>query len=124
LPWTSSPPSFGFSPADAKAAPHLPPPSWWGEFSVEKEEKEKESTLNLYKAALRLRQKLQTKEELEIIDSPQGVVRYRRPGGWEVIFNLSNEQGIEIPQGGEVLIASGPLENGRVGKDTAVWVKV
>lgn len=122
LPWTTEKSSFGFSPVDAKSKPHLPPPSWWGDYAAEVEEKDAGSTLNLYKKAASLRRQLQTEETLEVIESKPGVVHFKRPNGWEVVFNVSENEGVEVPTG-EVLIVSGELEEGKIGRDTTVWVK-
>ena len=51
-------PGFGFSRTEdgaSPAAPWLPPPSWWGSYSVESQRADEHSFLNLYRAALRLR---------------------------------------------------------------------
>lgn len=76
----------------------------------------------MYTKALKLRRELQAEEQLQWIGEEEGVVRYRRPGGWEVVFNVSNEEGVEV--NGEVLISSGEIKGGKVGKDTTVWSRV
>lgn len=50
------------------------------------------------------------------------VLHFRRPGGWEVLVNLSAEQGVDVPRG-EVLLTSDELENGRLPVNTAVWLR-
>lgn len=123
LPWSSSDTiTFGFSPEGTTVEPHLPPPTWWGDFAVDKEEKEEGSTLKFYQQTLKYRRELQTEEELEFVKSDKGVVHFKRPGGWEVVFNVSNEDGVEVPNG-KALVASSELVNGKIGKDTAVWIK-
>ena len=121
IPWSSSGPSLGFSPADAKKPPHLPVPEWYAPYSAEAEDGQADSTLNLYRQALGLKKKLQGPEELEWIASPEGVVHFKRPGGWEVLFNVSRKEGVDVPKG-ELLLASGEIKD-KVPVDTAVWVK-
>lgn len=123
LPWSASDTtSFGFSPADKVVEPHLPVPGWWGDYAVDKEEKDEKSTLKFYQQALKYRRELQAEEELTMVDGPEGVVHFKRPGGWEVLFNVSVEGGVEVPKG-EVLVVSGELVDAKIGKDTAVWIK-
>jgi alpha-glucosidase len=118
IPWTATGSSFGFGPEGSK--PHLPQPKWMGEYAVEVEEKDPESTLSYYREALRLRKELQGAEELEWVGDEPGVLHFRRPGGWEVVLNLS-EQGKKID--GEVLISSAPVKAGVVAQNVCVWFK-
>ena len=58
LPWTSTGSSFGFStggPDGGHAAPWLPQPGYWGQYSVAEQIGDPGSFLNLYRAALTLR---------------------------------------------------------------------
>ena len=58
LPWTSTGSSFGFSTGHrdgGHAAPWLPQPGYWGQYSVADQIGDPGSFLNLYRAALRLR---------------------------------------------------------------------
>lgn len=119
LPWLSSGKNFGFG--EGKAA-HLPQPDWMAEFAVDKLDKDPESTLNLYRNALKLRRELQGAEELEWVDDGiEGSLHFKRPGGWEVVMNFG-EQGVKIPEG-VVLVSSEELVEGMVGQDQTVWVK-
>ena len=63
LPWVAADDpaqggSFGFSPADADAAPHLPQPAWFSDYAADREETDPTSMLALYRDALWLRRKL------------------------------------------------------------------
>jgi len=118
LPWTKEGKNFGFG--SGKPA-HLPQPEWMGQYAVEALDKPEDSTLNLYRKALNLRRKLQTKEELEWIESGSEVLHFKRPGGWEVVMNFG-EEAVEVPKG-ELLVASGELKDGKIGQDVSVWVK-
>ena len=121
LPWTSEPPSFGFSPADATAPPHLPQPGWFGGFSVEREAGDDASSLALYRAALRLRRALTRGEGLTWEPSAPEVVHVVREGGWHVLTNFGVEP-VDVPAG-EVVLSSVPLVEGRVPTDATVWVR-
>ena len=58
LPWSGSGTGFGFSRTghgSSPPEPWLPQPADWGRYSVESQLADKHSTLNLYRAALRLR---------------------------------------------------------------------
>jgi len=118
IPWTTTGTNFGFG--SGKPA-HLPQPDWMGEYSVEKLDKDPNSTLNLYRNALKLRRQLQTEEELEWVESSKEVLHFKRPGGWTVVMNFG-EEAVAVPQG-KVLVSSAELEDGKVGEDTTVWVK-
>lgn len=116
LPWTRSGPSFGFGTAGA----HLPQPAWFAESSVEAEDLDTASTLNLYREALRLRHELQTEEKLEWIetDNPR-VLHFRRPNGWEVVTNFG-DQPTALPPG-RIVAASGPVHDELPG-ETTIWI--
>jgi alpha-glucosidase len=120
LPWTKSGSSFGFGTGIA----HLPQPNWFGEHSVEVEAKKKDSTLAMYRTALKLRKKLQTVEELEWVKTTSAeVVHYRRPNGWTSITNFRGAD-YTLPEG-EILCTSGPLKPGRkLPKATTVWMMI
>ncbi|MFR3877564.1 MAG: hypothetical protein ACLTYW_04835 [Collinsella sp.] len=61
LPWVAADDpvqggSFGFSPADADAVPHLPQPAWFSDYAADREEADPTSMLALYRDALWLAQ--------------------------------------------------------------------
>lgn len=124
LPWTTSSPTFGFSPSSATKEPWLPMPDWFGEYSAEKEDGDSNSTLNLYREALGLRKELQDKTETMswVGEKGDGVLHFKRPGGWEVVINISSKEAVELPKG-EVVVASDALDNGRLPINTGVWIK-
>ncbi|MET0933737.1 MAG: glycoside hydrolase family 13 protein [Mycetocola sp.] len=117
IPWTADGPSFGFGPGEA----HLPQPASWGGVSVEAQERDPDSTLRLYRDALALRRVLQTGEQLEWIPAGLDVVHFRRPNGWEVVMNFGVIP-VSLPSG-EVLLFSSPLEAGRLGGESTVWLR-
>ncbi|GGH62099.1 glycoside hydrolase family 13 protein [Rothia aerolata] len=88
LPWARSGESFGFGSAGA----HIPQPEWFADYSVEAEDAEENSTLNLYRAALAARRRLQTGEELEWLDTgSETVLAFRRPNGWISVTNFGQD---------------------------------
>ncbi|MBM7503841.1 glycoside hydrolase family 13 protein [Agromyces aurantiacus] len=118
LPWSARGASFGFGPGGA----HLPQPSWFAELAADEQADDPTSTLWMYRRALRLRGDLQTSEELEWVESPRAdVVHFRRPQGWEVVMNFGTEPA-DLPEG-TALVASGPLEDGRLPGETTVWLR-
>ncbi|WP_029150187.1 glycoside hydrolase family 13 protein [Microbacterium indicum] len=118
LPWTREGASFGFGSGEA----HLPQPAWFGDASVEAEDDDASSTLNLYRRALALRHELQTGEELEWIEALTGgdVLAFRRPNGWTCVTNFGDEA-VALPAG-ELLLASGPVDD-ELPAATTVWLR-
>ncbi|GAA3551851.1 glycoside hydrolase family 13 protein [Microlunatus spumicola] len=121
LPWTSAPPSYGFSPEPAAAPPHLPQPAWFADLSLERETDDPTSSLSLYVAALALRRERAAGEGLTWVPAGPGVVHVVRPGGWHCLTNFGPEP-VALPEG-EVLLASGPLADGLVPADRTVWFR-
>jgi len=117
LPWTSSGSSFGFGPGGS----HLPQPKWYGEFSVEQQELNPDSTLNLYRRAISLRKQLETREELTWHPSATGTLLFERPGGWLCFTNFSDEPIDLVP--GEPLVFSAAPIGGKLPANSAVWLK-
>ena len=126
IPWSGLEPPFGFSPPDPSAPPWLPqPPAWRGQ-SVEAESADETSTLDLYRRALRLRRTHPALGDgtLRWLEAPSGALAFAREPGFTLIVNFSAHP-VAPPEGAEVLIASGPLDDdGRVPADTAVWLAV
>lgn len=117
LPWTREGPSFGFGGVGC----WLPQPEGWGQLSVEVQDGKPDSTLELYRAALRLRSEyLADNEEFGWIEPGEDIVAFRRGSGIVCLVNYGDEP-VSVPEG-IVLISSGPLAEGVVPPDTAVWV--
>ena len=118
LPWRPDGSSFGFG-ADGA---HLPQPAWFADYAVSVEEADAGSTLALYRRALALRRTLQRAERLDWVDTGRDdVLRFRRPGGWEVVTNFGDEPyALDL---GDVLVASGELHGGSVPGATTVWFR-
>ncbi|MFF8942436.1 glycoside hydrolase family 13 protein [Streptomyces sp. NPDC014864] len=117
LPWTTGGPSYGFG----AGAAWLPQPDDFAAYAVEAQDGVEGSTLELYRSALRLRRKLLQGESLTWAeDVPAGVLRFDRSDGWQCVTNLSDRP-VALPAG-EVLLCSAPLDDGRLGPDTTVWL--
>lgn len=118
IPWEREGQSFGFCPGGS----WLPQPDGWGELSVEAQDGVANSTLELYRAALRIRkERLVADEELDWIDSGPRALGFRRGGGMICVVNYG-ETPIPLPAG-RPLISSASLPDGTVPPDTAVWVQ-
>nr|WP_243388900.1 glycoside hydrolase family 13 protein [Bifidobacterium simiarum] len=145
LPWNvtrDDTTSFGFSPAvkadgTPSETPHLPQPSWFADYAVSVEESDPTSMLNLYRAALEWRRKLQTDDltltwlaEDQSSNAPDGaegstggVIAYRRANGWANLTNFGS-QPEALPEG-EILLTSGPLTpDGKLPQDTSIWIQL
>ena len=126
--------SFGFSPADADAAPHLPQPAWFSDYAADREEVDPTSMLALYRDALWLRRKLRgCANDLAWLDldgrtgladgaegAEGGVIAYRRDNGWACVTNFGAAP-VELPAG-RVLLTSSPLADGRLAQDSSAWI--
>ncbi len=115
LPWAKAGSSFGFGPGGS----HLPQPSWYGDSSVEAQEQESSSTLNLYRKAIALRKELGTSDDLSWIDSPHGTTVFRR-GNWIVATNFSDKPA-ELPTGEVILSSSG--DESQLAPNSTVWLR-
>ncbi|KAK4686594.1 alpha-glucosidase, partial [Tremellales sp. Uapishka_1] len=120
LPWVAGKKNFGFG---NDRPPHLPQPDWMKSYSVDVQEKDAESTLQLYRDAINLRKDLQTLEQLEWVENEPGVLHYERPNGWTVVMNTTKEA-VALPVG-RVLLASisGGADGGKLAAETTVWLK-
>jgi alpha-glucosidase len=119
LPWSGDAPPYGFTTASSTWLPM--PPDWAG-LTAAAETADPGSTLSLFRVAIGLR-----RAERDLIggtfewaQTPVGVLAYRR-GSVTVVLNASAED-VALPAG-EVLVASGPLHDGALPPDTAVWIR-
>lgn len=118
LPWTADAPAYGFN---TTGASWLPQPAGWGAFARDTERGNPDSTLELYRLALRLRaERGLGRSTLEWVDGQQDGVLAFATDGITVVANTTGEP-IALPAG-EVLLASGPLGDGTLPGDTTVWL--
>jgi alpha-glucosidase len=116
---------FGFS-AGADPEPcWLPQPPDWGRYSVEAQLADEGSFLRLYRAALRLRRDHPAlgRGELSWRGEPEaaGLLCFDREPGFIFAANLGPGPR-PVPPHRELLLASGPLPDGSLPPDTAVWL--
>lgn len=116
LPWEKTGSSFGFGTGSA----HLPQPTWFAGHSVEFEEVQEDSTLKLYRAALKLRKELLTDETLEFLDNKRKVVHFVRPNGWHNVTNFGKKP-VALPAG-TVRLTSAPLVDGKLPGNATAWI--
>ncbi|WP_030687275.1 glycoside hydrolase family 13 protein [Streptomyces sp. NRRL B-1347] len=142
LPWSGSRPPFGFGPVEGGPS-WLPQPAAWKDLTVEAQEADPGSTLALYRAALAARRAhpaLGAGEAVEWLESPDGVLLFRRhavdgPGGADarvtVAVNLMDRP-VTLPVPGRLLLSSansdpagaeltGSAAGAVVPPDTTVW---
>ncbi len=116
LPWSLDGDSYGFGVAHA----WLPQPAGFSHAAVTAQEQRPDSTLQLYRDALRTRRALQTDEDLEWIPTGQpDVLHFVRPGAWHCISNFG-EAPVALPDG-VVRVSSIPHEAGVLPGEATVW---
>ena len=120
IPWEGDEPPFGFSPGDET---WLPMPAEWAALTVERQLEDADSTLSLYREAIELRKTHEAfaGEALEWYGAPEGCFAYRRKGGGLICALNTSDTAVPLPPG-EVLLASGPLEEGSLPPNTAAWL--
>ncbi|MEZ3160440.1 glycoside hydrolase family 13 protein [Microbacterium sp. BWT-B31] len=128
LPWSGDRAPFGFSPDGVE--PWLPQPEAWRDLTVEAQQADPASTMNLYRDALRLRRQVPADAPLEWWDDAVAVgtpgadevLAFRR-GDLACVVN-TGESPVPLPDGAEVVLVSSPLESGRLAGNSAAWLRV
>ncbi len=117
LPWSDESAPFGFT----SGTPWLPMQDGWKDLTIEKQNVDPKSSLNIYRNALELRtEHLVTTGGMTWLESPKHgsknplLLAYRR-GDVSVYMNLG-ESSVEVEITGKVLIASAGTPDGRDGK--------
>lgn len=131
LGWSGSSAPYGFSPSPSAEKPWLPQPTYWGDYTVEKEAADPDSILNLYKRALKLRHSLEDSgfDGFEWLETKNvGVLAFRRGRYFTCVVNtLESPTEVRVEDGDEVTAASSPeasIGNSvlRISGNTAVWL--
>ncbi|MFE8990047.1 glycoside hydrolase family 13 protein [Streptomyces collinus] len=122
IPWSGPAAPYGFG---TGAKPWLPQPDDWAGLSVEAQTGDPASMLELYRAALRIRRDHPALGDggMTWLDTPEGVLAFRREPGFVCVINLSGAP-YELPAHTELLLAGGPVEGGVLEPDQAVWLAV
>ncbi|MFC7405995.1 glycoside hydrolase family 13 protein [Georgenia alba] len=130
IPWEADAPAFGFS---ATGEAWLPQPQEWAPYAVDAQAGEEDSTLELYRRALRFRHdlglglgSLDWEPTLGEPDTAGDVIAVVNSGaGRDDVLVLTNlgQDAVALPDGWEVAIVSGPLADGQVPTDTTVWAR-
>ena len=135
LPWAGDAPPYGFSPPGATAEPFLPQPAGWAGLTVAAQDGDPASTLSLYRAALRLRRDELGDEGLDgafawlepdadaDADGDADVLAFRRGDRFACVVNLSGHA-VTLPPHAALLLASAPLDGGRLAPDAAAWLRL
>jgi alpha-glucosidase len=121
IPWSGDQPSYGFG---AGPASWLPQPASFADLRLERQVGVDGSTYEMYRAALRLRRSTSLGTgQLQWLDGyPDDVLALRN--GDVVVLAATSTGGVAIPEGAEVLLASGDLAaDGTLPADTAVWLQ-
>jgi alpha-glucosidase len=125
MPWTKEAPGFGFGPS---ANTWLPQPPVYADYAVDQQRGVPGSTLELYRTLLSKRAQLGLgRASLALVEGyAADVVALEAVGPHgarvRIVSNLGEEP-VELPQDADVIVASGPLEDGAVPTDTTVWVR-
>ncbi|MFF3981439.1 glycoside hydrolase family 13 protein [Streptomyces sp. NPDC001828] len=114
LPWTAEP----------WATPWLPQPADWAHYAADRQAGDPSSMLALYRRALLLRRTQPGfgDGELTWLEAPEGVLALAREDGLRCVVNLADEP-VPLPAHRALLLASGPLAEGLLPQDTAVWLR-
>ena len=121
IPWEPTGPSLGFG----EGGSWLPQPAEFAEFAASVQDGDPDSTLTLYRTALRLRREHLVHEHgFELVDLGPDVLAFRRGDGFSCVSNMGDEA-VALPEG-DILLASGPLDgtasSGTLPPDVTVWI--
>jgi alpha-glucosidase len=118
-PWETDLPACGFT----TGTPWLPVPDSYATLSAAAQLEDTGSTLSLYRRALELRRLHPgfTGSGLEWFGAPSGCLAFRRTGTTLVCALNTSTEPVPLPPG-DPLLVSGPLDEGMLPPDTAVWL--
>ncbi|MDM4762060.1 glycoside hydrolase family 13 protein [Galbitalea sp. SE-J8] len=118
LPWDATGEHLGFS----TATPWLPLPEAFRDLAVATQDADPESTLNLYRAAIRCRALLDPSGDIAWLDAPEGALHFAHPNGWRCFTNFGDAAvSVEI---GERILGSAPgMDAGVVPPNATLWYR-
>ncbi|HZE30326.1 MAG TPA: glycoside hydrolase family 13 protein [Actinoallomurus sp.] len=116
VPWSGDAPPYGYG-----GGPWLPQPADWGELTVEAQEPDATSMLNLYRTALRIRRDRLGDGTITWVPLGDEVLAFVRESGLTCVVNLGQEP-VRLPEHHQICLASGPVDGGLLPSDTAVWL--
>jgi alpha-glucosidase len=119
IPWEKSGPSLGFGAAEG----WLPQPGDWADLSVEAQTGAPDSTLEMFRTAIRARRELAAGGFMAWDDrlDDGGLLAFWRGGDWLVLANIGPDP-VPLPDG-EVVVASADVASGTLPGDTTVWLR-
>jgi alpha-glucosidase len=123
LPWSGTRAPYGFSSPHAPGTPWLPQPQQWALYTVEAEEADAGSMLNLYRAALRIR----TAEPglgdgaFAWLELGADVLAFTR--GDDFVSVTSFDTPVELPPHRELLLASTEVVDGVLPTNSTAWLR-
>lgn len=121
IPWADTVVPYGFSPSGATSTTWLPQPPHWGAHTVEVQEADPDSFLNLYRAALSARPLLwEQGAEVHWLDLPQDVLAFVR--GTSQCWVNTGSADVELPEGISVVVGSVPGISRHLPPDAAAWL--
>ena len=121
LPWAGLRPPYGFSAADET---WLPMPETWAGLTVAAQDSDPDSTLALYRKAIRIRHSwpAPTTPDVHWTRKLDGCLEFRREDGPVVCMINTSRRSVPLPTG-DVILSSGPLDGDHLSPDTAVWLR-
>ncbi|QTH39622.1 glycoside hydrolase family 13 protein [Yimella sp. cx-51] len=122
--WEKDAPAYGFN---SSGEAWLPQPDSYGPLAADQQAGVDGSTLELYRALLRIRRERDLGEgSIVAVESGQNVVSYAVTSDQHTMFVLLNlgADAVELPSGATVLVSSEPDVTTVVPTDTAVWFTV
>ncbi len=125
LPWFGDERPFGFSPAGTSAEPWLRQPTTWVARTVDIQDRDPASMLNLYRDALRIRRHEPSLGDgpLRWLEAPDGVLAFLRGDDFLAITNLGSDA-VALPSEADLLLVSTALDDGCLPPDASAWLRI
>ncbi|MFF5177375.1 glycoside hydrolase family 13 protein [Micromonospora sp. NPDC000316] len=128
IPWSGELTAYGFGPAGSEAS-WLPAPTTWRALAVTAQAGVAGSTLELYRAALRIRREHPALAAdaggVTWLESGPGVLAFSRTAGDTVLTCVVNFSGVPVAVDGygEPIVASAPLTDHLLPVDASAWLE-